>query len=250
MLVAMAPANKRVEEIVVVITGEPSPAILEERGDYARILRASVGDGWQGRWRSFDARTGDWRDAGIGDDAALIITGSSANVHTREPWIVASEAALADLVARDVPVLGVCFGHQLLAQALGGEVTPNPRGREMSTVSIERTADDPLLAGLDARFEANACHSDTVARLPDGATVLARSDADPHQALRFAPQCWGVQFHPEFDAQVMKRMIEARREVIASEGLDPDAMHRAARNTPAAARVLTNFLDLCRGLPA
>ena len=55
MLVAMAPANKRVEEIVVVITGEPSPAILEERGDYARIIRETVGDGWRGRWRRWQA---------------------------------------------------------------------------------------------------------------------------------------------------------------------------------------------------
>jgi GMP synthase-like glutamine amidotransferase len=73
--------------------------------------------------------------------------------------MLSAEAELRRVVARSAPVLGVCFGHQLLAQALGGEVQPNERGREMSTVAIERLADDPLFAGLGQRFNANACHS-------------------------------------------------------------------------------------------
>src|SRR5690606_32575674 len=130
--------------------------------------------------------------------AGVVLSGSSAHVQDREPWMLRAEASLRQLVAQGVPVLGICFGHQLLAQALGGEVQANPRGREISTVSIDRLGTAPLLDGLDARFAANACHSDTVIRLPPDAVVLGRNEADAHQIVRFAPRAYGVQFHPEF----------------------------------------------------
>jgi GMP synthase (glutamine-hydrolysing) len=153
-----------------------------------------------------------------------------------------TEACLRDWVARDVPILGLCFGHQILAQALGGEVQPNPRGREMSTVTVERTGDDPIFEGVAHRFAANACHVDTVARLPTGARVLARSELDPHQCLRFAPRCYGVQFHPEFDGEVMRGYVSARADILATEGKDPAALGARAIDTPESAKVLANFL--------
>jgi GMP synthase (glutamine-hydrolysing) len=226
-------------EIVILVTGEPVEPVLATRGGFPAIIELAIGPIWRGGYRAVDARTDRLELDGA---AAVVITGSSANVHHREPWMLRTEACLRDLVARDVPILGLCFGHQILAQALGGEVQPNPRGREMSTVTVERTGDDPIFEGIARRFAANACHVDTVARLPQGAHVLARSDLDPHQCLRFAPRCYGVQFHPEFDRAVMRGYVAARAEILATEGKDPAELGARASDTPESAKVLVNFL--------
>ncbi len=228
-------------EILIVVTGEPVEPVMARRGGFPAIIAGAIGAGWRGGYRSVDAR----REAltGAGDAAAIVITGSSANVHQREPWMLAAESWLAREARRGRPILGLCFGHQLLAQALGGEVQPNPNGREMSTVAIDRTADDPLFDGVARSFSANACHVDSVVKLPPGAAVLARSELDPHQCLRFARRCYGVQFHPEFDADVMRGYVSARAEALAAEGRDPAALGARAQDTPESARVLANFLE-------
>jgi GMP synthase (glutamine-hydrolysing) len=103
-------------------------------------------------------------------------------------------------------------------------------------------ATDPLLVGLPSRFTANATHLDTIVTPPPEATVLAGSELDPHQILRFAPRVYGLQFHPEMDADVMRQYITARRDTLADEGLDVDAMFRAVTDTSEAQAVLWNFV--------
>jgi GMP synthase (glutamine-hydrolysing) len=226
--------------VMVVTTGDPVPRVLEERGDFARLIEEAIRPVWDGRIEAFDARqlTGPAPEAA----AAYVITGSAAHVQDREPWVVRTEAWLRDVVAAGVPTLGICFGHQLLAQALGGEVQRNPRGREIGTVEIERLADDPIFDGTEARFGANATHLDSVLRLPPGTVVLARSSLEHHQALRFAPACYGVQFHPEIDGQVMQHYLEARRQVLEAEGIDANALMASVGDAPDGRRVIENFI--------
>lgn len=231
---------QRPNKIVVVITGDPVPTVLERRGDYAAMMRAAIGEAWTGEYATVDART-ESLGADL-DGAAVVITGSSSNVHTREDWMLRAEARLRELEAAHAPVLGICFGHQLMAQAYGGEVRPNPKGREISTVEVEALADDPLLADVGRIFTANACHSDTVATLPLHTEVLARSAVDDHQILRFGRRSWGVQFHPEFDGEVIRHYLDARAEAVVSEGLDLAALKRRATDTPDARVVFRNFV--------
>ena len=156
------------------------------------------------------------------------------------------EAAHAGL-----PVFGICYGHQLLAHALGGEVGNNPAGREMGTVEVEllpAASDDALLAPLPARFDAQLTHMQSVLRVPDGAVVLARSAGDPCQAFRWGKAAWGVQFHPEFSATHMRGYIQARKVPLQREGLDPAVMLSAVGAAPEARRVLRRFVHHARGL--
>jgi GMP synthase (glutamine-hydrolysing) len=237
----MAPPNK----IVIVVTGDPVPAVFERRGDYGEMMKAAIGDSWTGGYAVVDART-----ESLGsdlDDAAVVITGSAANVHTREAWMMRTETRLRELHERHTPILGICFGHQLVAQALGGQVGPNPRGREVSTVVVETLRRDPLLEGIAETFTANACHSDTVSELPRETAILARSTADPHQVLRFGDASWGVQFHPEFDGEVMRHFLDARSEAIVAEGFDLAELQRQASDTPDARIVFRNFIRYVAG---
>ena len=151
---------------------------------------------------------------------------------------------MAAVVRASVPTLGICFGHQLLGQALGGLVEANPRGREMGSVRLRLLESDPLLGAALEPFVANMSHSDSVTRLPPGARVLAETEREPHAAVRFAARAWGVQFHPEFDGDVMRGYIDARKDVLRAEGIDPEALR--AEDAPVAARVLATFARLAR----
>lgn len=224
----------------MLVTGDPVPAVESARGSFLALIGDTLAGAWSGPLAVLDARRGELPL--LDETSALVITGSPESVTSRAPWIVAAEERSAELVRAGVPTLGICFGHQLLGQALGGLVAANPRGREIGTVELERAADDPLFDGAPASFRANMSHCDSVTRLPPGARVLARTRLEPHAAVRFGERAWGVQFHPEFDGDVMRGYIAARRDRLAAEGIDAEKL--GAADAPEAARVLRNFAAL------
>lgn len=188
--------------------------------------------------------------------AGVVVTGSAAFVSEGEPWSTATGRWLVPVVAAGTPVLGICYGHQLLAQALGGRVGRNPRGREIGTVRVDVgpaiSLGDPLLGGLPRTLVVQATHLESVLRLPDGAVLLGSSEADPHHAFswcapgRARPHAWGVQFHPEFDADVIRGYLRARADVLREEGLDPERLGREARDSPHGSAVLRRFAGIVR----
>jgi GMP synthase (glutamine-hydrolysing) len=155
-----------------------------------------------------------------------------------------AEALVREIAAARTPLFGICFGHQMIAQALGGEVTRNPRGREIGTVRVGRTADDPVFAGLPRAFDVHATHVDSVARLPDGARVLATTSLDPVAAFSIGTQVKAVQFHPEFDADVVRGYLHARAEIIRGEGKDPEALLAGVHDGTRGRDILRNFANL------
>jgi GMP synthase (glutamine-hydrolysing) len=224
----------------VLVTGDPVPNVERSRGSFSALIRETLGDAWAGEVVVVDARRGELPSKS--ETQALVITGSPESVASRLPWMLEAESAVAELVRDGVPTLGICFGHQLLGQALGGLVEANPRGREIGTVELELVGDDALFVGVTTPFRANMSHRDSVTRLPPGALVLGKSRLEPNAVVRFAPRAWGVQFHPEFDGDVMRGYIAARRPALAVEGIDPDAL--PAEDAPQAAEVLRSFARL------
>lgn len=181
--------------------------------------------------------------------AGVIVSGSGAMVTERHDWSERSAVWLREANDRGLPVFGICYGHQLLAHALGGTVGDNPRGREMGTHPVDlhpEAGDDPLLAGLPVRFDAQLTHQQTVLSPPPGAVVLARSAGDDCQAFRVGEHAWGVQFHPEFSAGIMRGYIQARAEVIAAEGLCPKSLAAGVGAAPTARNVMRRFVRFAR----
>lgn len=151
--------------------------------------------------RSFAANEGELPDGYAYD--AVIVSGSGASVYWDEPWIDSLVDWVNGALDHGVPILGVCFGHQLVAHALGGEVRDMGE-YELGYRKIERVGDSDLLEGLPDRFVAFETHSDEVATVPADATVIAANDYGI-QGFR-AGNAFGVQFHPEYDREMAERV--------------------------------------------
>ncbi len=198
------------------------------------------------------------RPSAAGFDA-LILTGSPASLVEPEPWMDEACAFVRDCADAGMPVLGVCFGHQMIGRAWGGSVRKNPNGWEAGTYEVHLTDEgrrDPLFAGLGPTLHANQSHRDEVATLGPGVRHLAGSALTAHQAIAVSAHVRGVQFHPEMDGVVIRRLIEHRRLILADDAhrngrghvAHPEALLARASDTPDAERVVRNFFDhfVCR----
>ena len=181
------------------------------------------------------------------DVVAAIVTGSPAYVTDLAPWNEIAADYLRILHEQQKPILGVCYGHQLLAWAFGGEVGFHPSGREIGTVDVELTqeaASDSLFGKLPQQFSAQASHLQSVLSLPAEAVLLARNSFDAHHAFRLGSSTWGIQFHPEFSARVMSAYIRERSDDIAREGLNVEELLERVDATPESAGLLQQFTGL------
>lgn len=179
---------------------------------------------------------------------AVLVTGSPAMVSHREAWSEYTADWLKNYVAAGGLVLGVCYGHQLLAHALGGQVDDHPNGREIGTLPVRLSQAgqaDSLLGGLPSPFRAHLTHRQSVLELPASAVLLASSQQEPHQAFRVGHRCWGVQFHPEFTPAIMCAYLDRHRTQLEQEEMDTQPLYRDAREgAPDAANLLDRFAQM------
>lgn len=200
------------------------------------------------QWRCVRAQEGELPGA-PGDYAGCVITGAHEMVTEGADWMHETGKWLVNAAKAGLPLLGICFGHQLMAQCFGGEAGYHPDGMEIGTVPIsmnEAASDDPLFSRLPQEFPAHVTHSQTALKVPCDAEVLGASDHDAHQAVRFAEGAWGVQFHPEFDADDIGYYVEALAGELAEQGRDVAAIRQGVRETPASAGLLAAFAAYCR----
>ena len=179
--------------------------------------------------------------------AGIVITGSPAYVTDKENWNFTGAEYVMRAHKSGTPILGVCYGHQLLAWAFGGKVDFNAEGRKIGTIPIELTEsakDDLLFGGLPDAFDVNVSHQQSVVRLPPDAVTLALGSSDILQAFRLGDKTWGIQFHPEFSKEVIREYIQARATKIREEGLDPDELYDQASNTPNSVIIFQKFCQL------
>lgn len=228
--------------LLVLFTGSTVARVRDAYGDFDAHFRRGIGDAWSGRWASFDARD---EGAPLPDPATIagvVISGSPSSVTERAPWMLRLEAWLRDGVSRETPMLGVCFGHQILAQALGGEVRQNPAGRRLGSLSIRRVDDDPLFEGVPLELHVSVSHRDHVGVAPPGVRKLATADHDDLHAFAVGPRARAVQFHPEFHADIVRGYITERRELLRSEGFDPDELLAGVVEPAYGPVILRNFV--------
>jgi GMP synthase (glutamine-hydrolysing) len=232
-------------ELLVVQTGTAAKELVAKHGDYPDWFEQSLG----AKLRLLRAHQGER----LGDlppgTKGIIVSGSPLSLTAPEPWMDELGDRLLRLGAAGVPVLGVCFGHQLLGRAAGAKVVRNAKGREIGTVKVQLTPEgrnDPLFAWSGTgEIAVQETHLDVVDAVPAGAKLLASNEVCATQAFRLSETVAAIQFHPEISPEIMRDLIGSRADLIRSEGGDPVRLRREVRDT-GSPRILRTFADLAR----
>lgn len=181
----------------------------------------------------------------VGDMAALLVLGGAMGAldDGKYPFLADVKARIRDVVAADVPYLGICLGGQLLAAALGAPVVSR-RWEELGMLDVSLTREgrgDRLFEGIPETFRTFQWHNDSF-DIPDGGTVLAYSDACPHQAFRVG-SAWGVQFHPEVTERIIRSWCAwSHKTSLRTEELRAAFSREAAVYNATSRQILHNFL--------
>jgi GMP synthase-like glutamine amidotransferase len=214
----------RPPKVAILKTGQPPAQAIPTFGTYPDMFMRLLGpDAYA--WRTYAVDEGQWPDAPEDNDA-YIVTGSACGVYDDTPWIGDLMAFLRSAKGR-AKLVGVCFGHQAMAQAFGGQVVKSDKGwgvgaHDYAVVSQEPWMDPAKDAGAALRLPAS--HQDQVVTLPPSSAVFARSEFTPYGGLVWRDQpAISLQLHPEFEPAYAKALIEARR-----GALYPDAQADAA----------------------
>ncbi|QBQ47726.1 type 1 glutamine amidotransferase [Brevundimonas naejangsanensis] len=202
--------------IAILETGRPPEDLAARYGDYVDQFRALLGDGVA--TRRFDVQAGELPD----DPAAfagVIVTGSAAGVYEDLPWIEPLAQWLRDARGR-TRLAGICFGHQIMAQAFGGRVEKSGRGWGIGLHAYEVTGDETWMQPPAATLSIPASHQDQVIALADNARVIAASPFTPHAGVAWGDDAISFQCHPEFDPAFAAALTEGRRGRIAEHLVD------------------------------
>lgn len=205
-------------KIGVLKTGRPPKPAIPTFGTYPDMFMELLGrDAYD--WRTYAADEGEY-PANPEDCDAYIVTGSAAGVYDDDPWIGQLMDFLRAAKGR-AKLVGVCFGHQAMAQAFGGRVIKSPKGWGIGEHAYEVLGREPWMDDAPA-IRLPASHQDQVVALPPGAEVIARSEFTPFAALAWRDQpAISMQPHPEFLPAYATALIEARRgKVYADEEAD------------------------------
>jgi GMP synthase-like glutamine amidotransferase len=200
-------------KVAVLETGVPPAPLVQEFGSYPAMFADLLGAGFE--IQTFDVQAGHLPEPAAHE--AVLITGSPAGVYEPLPWI----APLLDFIraADQSKMVGVCFGHQAMAQALGGDVIKSPKGWAAGLQRYDVVRPQPWTNG-ERNIAIPASHQDQVVVQPPNSEVVAASDFTPFAALAWTDRpAISFQFHPEFSPAYAKALIEKRYDRVNS----PDA---------------------------
>lgn len=236
--------------IAIIQTGVPISSAYEKYGDFDALFinHMQIDVGLTKTYRVYQNLEFPKTESLVG----IIITGSPSMVTDKHEWSEKTIDWLKQNIDLKIPILGVCYGHQLLARVLDGLVDWNPNGRQIGSVDVklsEAAHSDPLFSSLveseQISIDYHATHLQSVVSLPKNVTLLGSTNLDPNHCFRYKNHVWGLQFHPEFNAEVIQDYVEARSQDIKQEGLDPSEILSEINDNDNGVQLLKRFRDIC-----
>lgn len=194
--------------------GSIMPALAERHGDYPLLFERLLAP-FDVEITTWDVRTGAPMP-GVADQDGWLVSGSASSTYDDLPWIPVAESFLRGAVEASSPLVGICFGHQLLAQALGGRVEKSPAGWGIGAHQYEVVAPLPVTGDAQS-VRMIASHQDQVTELPDGAEVFLRTDHCPIAGYTLGADALAIQPHPEFDRALSHDLTDARRHIFGDD---------------------------------
>ncbi|MEY8831496.1 type 1 glutamine amidotransferase [Sedimentitalea sp. XS_ASV28] len=204
-------------KIGILQTGHAPDSMLASTGDYDRMFETLL-RGHDFEFVNFAVVDNEFPD-GADDAEGWLITGSKHGVYEDHPWIAPLEDLIREIAGKGLPLIGVCFGHQIIAQALGGKVEKFAGGWVVG-------ATDYYLNGETLTL--NAWHQDQVVELPEGARVIASNDFCQNAFVTYGDNIWTVQPHPEFGSDFIDGLIRTRGKGVVPDDVLSGASRRLA----------------------
>ncbi len=194
------------------------PHALERRGmGYSRILQEWITQPRSKHsFRTYRAYAGKLPPKVDACDC-YFVSGSAASLVDREPWMVELSHFLLVAAKAQVPVVGLCFGHQVLAQALGGRATRAPKGWEIGLKSWKIVREEGWMRECGKKLTLLCIHEDQVNKLPPRSVRVASNDRCPNGLFRLANHAIGMQGHPEFTPEIFEEIVESRKDIFSKE---------------------------------
>ena len=185
----------------------------------------------------------------VTEHEALVVMGGPQQAYDdgSAPWLRQTKELLRAAVADGVPVLGICLGGQLLAEAMGGRVERGVDGPELGARLVSKrdiAVDDAVFSDIPLSPVVVQWHWDAIVELPPGAVLLAASPRYPHQAFRIGPSAYGLQFHIETPPDMVRGWAAADAAAVRAAGVDPELLaDRAVEVLPEIEEVWRPFIE-------
>ena len=209
-------------KIGILLVGRASEDLVDEYGTYAEMLIALINTEEQVfEFKTFNILDDEFPKDHLECDG-WIVTGSPHGVYEDHSWIPTVSQLINNVYKANLPIFGVCFGHQLIAQALGGHVEKSEKGWGLGLHTYQVNNKPDYMSNLSEEVTLNICHQDQVLRPPQGATVYAKSEFCENAGFYIKDKVLTMQAHPEFLVDFTKALLTARRDVtIPKEFVDP-----------------------------
>jgi len=233
--------------VLIIQTGNPVAIARNEFGDFSDWFIAGMNVSKK-QTRVVDVHRNQRLDqVDLSSLTAVVVTGSASMVTERADWMLYTQKWLHQVFLEKIPTLGVCFGHQLIADMLGGRVDYNPKGRNMGESQFVLNAEgkeDALFSGVESKINTYVSHQQCVVKLPESVKLLGSCELDQNHAYRYQDHIWGLQFHPEWNQAIMAAYINQRQQDLEKEGFRPQQMRAALTSCNQSFSLLNQFAQL------
>ena len=254
----LARARARAQQYAVLVTGDPLAEVMESHGNFAECFERLLSDrdgGDDERWDAYRVFEGERCPRNLGEYDGVVVTGSKFDAHGEDAWIIELMRELRECHERRQRVLGICFGHQVLARSLGRTVErsgswclgANEISLDASAAAESCTRLAPALALVASEaIKIHQVHQDHVTALPPGARRIATSPECENEAFLVGDHILCVQGHPEFSNAMVRQMLELKRAAKTMEEGVVDKGLRDLETHGVDAATYAKWSDICK----